>query len=51
MNEEELLKEIREEIAHAEIRGIWKANYKEGFNDGIATACDIITKRINELVH
>ena len=37
-----VLEDIKAEIKYSEINGLWKPNYKEGFNDGIAKAVEII---------
>lgn len=36
--------DIKDELKHCEITGLWKANYREGFNDGIAKAVERISK-------
>ena len=41
---ENTIKDVMDEIKHSEINGLWKPNYKEGFNDGIAKAVEVIKK-------
>ena len=48
MKREELLKVIVDELKHSEITGLWKPNYKEGFNDGITKAVEVISKFLRE---
>lgn len=50
MTNEELLKAIVDELKHSEINGLWKPNYKEGFNDGIAKAVKVVTNHLNDSV-
>lgn len=45
---EELLKAIVDELKYSEINGLWKPNYKEGYNDGIAKAVEIISKHLGK---
>lgn len=50
MTNEELLQTIIEELKHSDIGGLWKPNYKEGFNDGITKAVEVVTNHLNNLV-
>ena len=44
-----MLSEVKDAVKHCEITGLWKANYREGFNDGVAKSLDAIQQKINEL--
>lgn len=44
-----MLTDMKDELKHCEITGLWKANYREGFNDGVSKSLDVIQQKINEL--
>ena len=44
-----MLTDMKDELKHCEITGLWKVNYKEGFNDGVSKSLDVIQQKINEL--
>lgn len=44
-----MLLEVKDAVKHCEITGLWKANYQEGFNDGVAKSLDAIQQKINNL--
>lgn len=44
-----MLEDIKDELKHCEITGLWKANYREGFNDGVSKSLDAIQQTINAL--
>lgn len=44
-----MLTDTKDELKHCEITGLWKANYREGFNDGVSKSLDTIQEKINEL--
>lgn len=44
-----MLTDTKDKLKHCEIAGLWKANYREGFNDGVSKSLDAIQEKINEL--
>lgn len=44
-----ILTDMKDELKHCEITGLWKANYREGFNDGVSKSLDAIQQKINAL--
>ena len=44
-----MLTDMKDELKHCEITGLWKANYREGFNDGVSKSLDAIQQKINKL--
>ena len=44
-----MLTDMKDELKHCEITGLWKANYREGFNDGVSKSLDAIQQKINAL--
>ena len=44
-----MLSEVKDTVKHCEITGLWKANYQEGFNDGVAKSLDAIQQKIDVL--
>ena len=45
----DMFTELQTELKTCEISGLWKPNYKEGFNDGVAAGVKKIQEKINEL--
>lgn len=46
--EREKIEKAIEEIKHCEVKGLWKPNYKEGFNDAVRECLDILKKHIGD---
>lgn len=44
-----MLTELQDELKHANLSGLWKPNYAEGFNDSVATSVKKIQCRIDKL--
>ncbi len=44
-----ILEAIKDELKHTNLSGVWKPNYKEGFNDSVAISVKKIQCRIDQL--